>query len=229
MYYTSWWRIWACSSWMLLEGIGRSWMTRCASSISPWRSLTSCSYCSYCTTASWIKKWLKLSEGHVNPSVQVKRNECHKTLKHSVYLFSLLMACGPLAMPFYWHPALHIVSECRIDNNMTLLCCSNSASYCTCRMLHCWMATCCNWLASCCRRSAVRQMARLGITSSGTCRALWHSCTACTCCLKLSISANRRCKNRESLRCVKLLTRYNVQSKCPRCFMTNYHPYHGLF
>lgn len=60
MYCTSWWRIWACSSWMLFVGISRSWMTRCASSISPWRSLTSCSYCSYCTTASWIRKEMAL-------------------------------------------------------------------------------------------------------------------------------------------------------------------------
>lgn len=116
----------------------------------------------------------------------------------------------------------------RIDSNMTSLCCRNSAPYCTCRMLHCWMATCCKWLASCCRRSAVRQMARFGITSSGTCRALWHSCTACTCCLKLSISANSRCKNRESSQCVELLTNYNWQSKQPWCFKTS-QSYHGLF
>lgn len=71
--------------------------------------------------------------------------------------------------------------------------------YCsTCSMLHCCIATCCSWLASCCRRRAVRQIARLGITSSGTCRALWHSCTACTCCLKLSMSASSRCKPRKS-------------------------------
>lgn len=66
----------------------------------------------------------------------------------------------------------------------------------TCRILHCWIATCCSWLASCCKRNAVRQIARLAITSSGTCNALWHICTACTCCLKLSISAKRRYKHK---------------------------------
>lgn len=95
-------------------------------------------------------------------------------------------------------------------------------------MLHCWMATCCNWLASCCRRSAVRQMARLGITSSGTRRALWHSCTAWTCCLKLSMSANRRCNNGESSHCKKLVAGFIVQSKHQRCFLLNYRPYYRL-
>lgn len=68
----------------------------------------------------------------------------------------------------------------------------------TCRMLHCWMAVCCSWLASCCRFRAVRQMDKLVTTSSGTLRALWHSCTASTCCLKLSMSANKRWKNKQT-------------------------------
>lgn len=62
----------------------------------------------------------------------------------------------------------------------------------TCRMLHCWMVVCCSWLASCCRVWAVRQIGRLASTSSGSLRALWHCCTATTCCLKPSISTKRR-------------------------------------
>lgn len=51
--HTSWWWIWAWSSWILLVETGRSWMMRWASSINLWRFFTSCSYCSYWTTASW--------------------------------------------------------------------------------------------------------------------------------------------------------------------------------
>lgn len=53
---TSWWCIWAWSSCMLLVETGRSWMMRWASSINLWRFFTSCSYCSYWTTASW-ERW----------------------------------------------------------------------------------------------------------------------------------------------------------------------------
>lgn len=57
------------------------------------------------------------------------------------------------------------------------------------------MAVCCSWLASCCRLRAVRQIDRLFTTSSGMRSALWHVCTASTCCLKLSIS-DKRCYKR---------------------------------